>query len=221
MHTHLISNVIAPARFMRSNHLYIYPVKKKSSRIRVVYLVSKSDLLKSNPGNIKIVGQIIIKMTTITLENLKQAINELLVEILQPIQSSFDEIQSSIDDLKASHDRSEALRLNSLLAGTDKLSVIPNVAGFKPDATIAYPSCLNCLLVSGDNLLPGTDEKNIWNKTKSKKLLAFYGMFDDENEDSDTEDENTVSSRRLRIKLARVLGVSHAQIQQASRHLND
>ena len=169
---------------------------------------------KSNPGNIKIVGQIIIKMTTITLENLKQAISDLLVEALQPIQSS-------IDDLKASHDRSETLRLNSLLAGTDKLFILPNVAGFKPDATIAYPSCLNCLLVSGDSSLPGTDEINTWNKAKTKKLLAFYGIVDDEDQDTDTEDEYTVSSRRLRIKLARALGVSHAQIQQASRHLND
>ena len=120
--------------------------------------------------------------------------------------------------MKASHDRSEALRLNSLLAGTDKLSVVPNVAGFKPDATIAYPSCLNCLLISGDSSLPGTDEINTWNKAKTKKLLSFYGMAndDDNDQDTDTEDENTVGSRRLRIKLARVLGVSHAQIQQAS-----
>ena len=160
-------------------------------------------------------------MTTITLENLKQAISDLLVEVLQPIQSSIDEIQSSIDDLKASHDRSEALRLNSLLAGTDKLSIVPNVAGFKPDASIAYPSCINCLLVSGDNLLPGTDEINTWNKAKTKNLLSFYGMANDDDEATDTEDKNTLSSRRLRIKLARVLGVSNAQIQQASRHLND
>ena len=123
--------------------------------------------------------------------------------------------------MKASHDRSETLRLNSLLAGTDKLFILPNVAGFKPDATIAYPSCLNCLLVSGDSSLPGTDEINTWNKAKTKKLLAFYGIVDDEDQDTDTEDEYTVSSRRLRIKLARDLGVSHAQIQQASRHLND
>ncbi|KAJ3397780.1 hypothetical protein HDV05_002859 [Chytridiales sp. JEL 0842] len=68
------------------------------------------------------------------------------------------------------------------------------------------------LLVAGNEALPD-NTPNSWSKSKSKKLLQAYGEVAEE---SDTDDENSSKSRARRLRVARVLGVTQAQLNFAT-----
>ena len=104
------------------------------------------------------------------------------------------------------------MQRNSSIGKDENIERIPNDAGnFPRDSNIEFPSSIHNLLVSGSELLPN-NTVNSWNKIKSLARLKFYG--DDEQTDGETEECSRTSSDR-RLKLARKLGITQAQLKLA------
>jgi hypothetical protein len=128
----------------------------------------------------------------------------------------FDAIEHRLDAMDVLQRRQAAFQLNSTKCRTEMLEVVPNLDGQNPN--VDYPETLNHLLVAGSERIPLGD-LNTWNKHKSKALLDFYGAVDAY--DSDSEADNTPTARILRLKLAKVLGISSVQIQNAYSSFGD
>eukprot|EP01039_Chlorochromonas_danica_P007754 gene7754-8565_t len=79
---------------------------------------------------------------------------------------------------------------------------------------VEFPPSIECLLAADNEMLP-SGAPNKWNKRKSMALLQFYG--DDEH--TDTEDDNSVSSPARRLRLAKKIGVTRSQLNFAQMHL--
>ena len=98
------------------------------------------------------------------------------------------------------------------------IEVARNFDGIVPSQNlpvgVEYPRSIECLLVADNEMLP-SGTPNVWNKTKSIALLRFYG----EDEQTDTEEENSASSRARRLRLAKKLGVTKAQLNFAQMDL--
>lgn len=103
---------------------------------------------------------------------------------------------------------STAKQKNSTAGRDDNLSLVPNINGMVPD--LDFPSSINAILVAGNEVLPN-GIRNDWNKMKSIALLQFYG----ENDDTDNEDEYSVTSRARRLRLAKAIGVTQTQLNFA------
>ena len=102
---------------------------------------------------------------------------------------------------------------NSTLGRDDALQRVP-----LPDGTLPlgeYPVSLAALLVAGNESLPN-GQLNTWNAKKSRDLLIQY----DPNYETDGEvEELSTRSRNRRLRLARVLGVTRAQLNFAQLSL--
>ena len=110
---------------------------------------------------------------------------------------------------------------NSRKGRSDELAEVPNRQGVLPSQSqppLDYPETLAHLLVAGNEGLSDVLPLARWNKTKSKKLLDFYGVGD--NSDSENEDEGQAElngrSRRRRLRVAEQIGVTKAQLNFAS-----
>lgn len=96
---------------------------------------------------------------------------------------------------------------NSVKGLSDALAIVPTRNGTNPVST--YPTSLAQLLVPGNELLPD-GSKNTWNIQMSLELIREY----DEGYETDNNDEAT-SSRRRRLHLAKLLGITTSQLNCA------
>ncbi len=109
-----------------------------------------------------------------------------------------------------------ALHQNSQVSRADPLVPVPNDYGhFPADDGVEMPPSLNCLLVAGNEYLPDIVGGNPWNKSKSGSLLRFYG----DNDETDDEGEFSSKSRARRLRVAKKLGITQAQLNFAQLSL--
>ena len=106
--------------------------------------------------------------------------------------------------------RSETLLRVSLNDGS-----YPIIPGSKTQENVIgrfveYPTTISHLLVAGNETLPDGGFNN-WNKMKSSMLLQAFG----EESDNDTDREDGPTSRRRRLKVAKLLGVTKTQLNFA------
>ena len=133
-----------------------------------------------------------------------------------------DGLTTEVRHLSHAHQRQVAIHTNSLLSRNEALREVPNEDGILPSSRaphLDFPPSLSHLLVAGNERIPGTAVSNVWNKTKSKNLLAFYGALD--GYDSETDNEHSETARILRLKVAKTLGAGQTQLQMASMALAD
>ncbi len=77
---------------------------------------------------------------------------------------------------------------------------------------------INCLLFAGNETLPNGVQntwngvQNTWSSAKSKAALLYYNIEGSESEPDDNEYSKTP---RRRLRVARVLGISRAQLNFA------
>jgi hypothetical protein len=135
---------------------------------------------------------------------------------LDGIDTRLDGIDTRLDGIEASQARSLALQKNSLKGRTEALCKVPNAHGIIPD--IPFPPTISHLVVAGNERLP-LGHRNTWTKSQSIDLLRFYEAEDVY--DSETENEYTPTARSSRLKLAKVIGISSMQYQQAVASLCD
>jgi hypothetical protein len=136
---------------------------------------------------------------------------------LDGIDTRLDGIDTRLDGIEASQARSLALQKNSLKGRTEALCKVPNAHGIIPD--IPFPPTLSHLVVAGNERMP-LGPRNTWTKSQSiDYLLRFYEAEDVY--DSETENEYTPTARSSRLKLAKVIGISSMQYQQAVASLCD
>ena len=98
---------------------------------------------------------------------------------------------------------------NSFLGANDALIQVPRRSdGLTPgEVACDYPRCIGTLVGAGNEALPGGQA---WNSEKSGALLRFY-----DGDLSDTESdtgENADKSRRRRVRVARRIGITQAQL---------
>jgi hypothetical protein len=98
---------------------------------------------------------------------------------------------------------------NATLSRQEQLRKVPLEDGSLP--TVDYPTTLMELLVAGNEVLPD-NTRNAWNKKKSMALLRAYN---EDADDSDTDNEYTSKSRSRRLRVAKVLGITSAQLNFA------
>lgn len=145
------------------------------------------------------------------------------------ISTTLQELSDEVRSLRRMQQRQIALHNNSLKGRDEQVEVVPNMAGLLPtDATppLAYPYALSFLLVAENHAIPPYRYSNHWSNEKSVSLLQFYNA--DITRDvgsvgvSDTEEGHQPESdaaRANRLRLARVLGVSQAQMQLGAMSL--
>lgn len=76
-----------------------------------------------------------------------------------------------------------------------------------------YPATLGALIVGGSELIPEGDGVTAWNKEQSLQLILQYDPgYETENENG-TDEGRRKSSRRRRLHLAKLIGVTPAQVQ--------
>ena len=170
-------------------------------------------------------------MTELTNQQFKdQLLAEMAVLIttsLQPViqqlgalTNKVDVLEGKVDSIQMKQEQMHALQQNSLKSRQEALIEVPNQQGYLPSVmNVEFPLSLNHLLVAGNERLPTTNEINSWNKRKSQILLAFYGAS--EGYESETDNEYSSTARSTRFKLAKVLGISSVQLQQAAASLAD
>ena len=162
------------------------------------------------------------KNTLYQIEDLanQQFKEELLAEIKGLISTALIPVIQQLNSISQKVDKMDALQQNSLKTRHEALNEVPNEQGHLPSAQgLEFPRSLNQLLVAGNERIPVTNEMNDWSKTKSRQLLMFYGATG--GYDSETENEYTPTARSSRLRLAKVLGVSSVQLQQAAASLAD
>ena len=102
---------------------------------------------------------------------------------------------------------------NSTKGHDDTLDAVPFPPGGVFVGDGAMPPTLAHLSVAGNENLPN-GQRNTWNARKSKDLLLTFGEADS---DSETDGEEFgPTARRRRIKLARFIGVTAAQLNSAN-----
>ena len=126
--------------------------------------------------------------------------------------TALDEKVTALDEkvttLQHRQDRTDARAFNGQIGRSEHLARVPLTDGTYPVAE--FPETIANLLVAGNEKLPdGRD--NTWNKQKSRALLAIFG--DESGNDTDREDGPT--SRRQRIKVAKIMGVTQTQLNFA------
>ena len=143
----------------------------------------------------------------------KEALDQQKTELKEALDQQKKELIQMFDEkLKPLHIKSDILSAklaNSQLGRSDKLAKVPKSDGIEPAEP--YPNNIMQLLVAGNEKLPDGN-KNSWNKKSSRQLLMQYG---EDPEASDNDNEYSESSRYARLKVARVLGVSKAQLNYA------
>mmetsp|Transcript_16241 Transcript_16241/g.40407 ORF Transcript_16241/g.40407 Transcript_16241/m.40407 type:complete len:150 (-) Transcript_16241:708-1157(-) len=131
---------------------------------------------------------------------------------LDSIINSLAELKHDVAELKHDVGTLTALQRNSCARLADRLVKVPLPDGSMPDQ---FPPTLGALIVGGSELTPGGDNTPGWNKQMSLALIRKYDpAYDTDGDDSDPDTDNKRrSSRRRRLHLARLIGVTPAQMQ--------
>eukprot|EP00299_Pterocystis_sp_00344_P015903 c7958_g1_i1.p1 GENE.c7958_g1_i1~~c7958_g1_i1.p1 ORF type:complete len:220 (+),score=29.87 c7958_g1_i1:22-660(+) len=106
-----------------------------------------------------------------------------------------------------------AKQANSVIARLDTITPVPRSDGTTP--AVDFPVSLSQLLVGGSETVPDQRSGRAdWSIAKSKALLEAYNeQFSDA--ESDSEAKKEIKSRRLRLRVARVLGITTSQLNFA------
>ena len=145
-------------------------------------------------------------MAALTIDAVKQAIND----AIKPLVEKVDKVVEKVDKIIPILGALEVKERNSSAGRDEPLEWPPNRETGTPYDP-QEPININCLLVAGNEMLPN-GQPNSWNRTKSKAALSYYG----EGGDSDSEgSEYSATSRARRLRVARVLGISRAQLNFA------
>jgi len=165
----------------------------------------------------------------ITRQDITDILQHALAPILQAIESIKEDIAAVKEDVAAVKEDVAAVKedvaavkhevkvlaakqMNSTKGRDDPLERVPFPIGAIVYGDGAYPATLAHLSIAGNGNLPN-DEKNMWNARKSRNLLLTYG----EGSESEGEiDEMHPTARKRRIKLARRLGITTAQLNHAN-----
>lgn len=129
------------------------------------------------------------------------------------LRTDVDGLKTNVARLTKDVTRIDLRYINSTLGRDDALQRVP-----LPDGTLPigeYPASLATLLVAGNESLPN-GQLNTWNVTKSRDLLRQY---DPDYETDDDVEEGSTRSRNRRLRLARVIGVTRAQLNFAQLSL--
>ena len=143
------------------------------------------------------------------MANIKQAIASTIQAAIQPIQATLESIEVKERNIQATLDSIEVKERNSHAGREDALEWPPRKDGQVYDAE--EPITINKLLVAGNETLPN-GQKNSWNRFKSKKALCFYGEGSGSESEGNEYDEKSLARR---LRLARTLGISRAQLNFA------
>ena len=138
-----------------------------------------------------------------SIEELKAAIKDAIEPTLQSMGATLKSMGAKLESIEAKLENSFAGREEELKWPPHKVIGQPYEAGESIN--------INCLLVAGNEKLPN-GKPNTWNMAKSKAALQYYG---EECESDEEKSEYSESSRARRLRLARVLGVSRAQLNFA------
>lgn len=156
----------------------------------------------------------------ISIEQLKQLLEDALKDALKPIKDDMMVLSKKVDNLSTKVDKMMVkvdilvVKLqNSAATRIDRLQVVPRPDGSLP--TVEYPESIQQLLVLGNETLPD-GQRNTWNNNKSKALLEQY---EDANESEGEDNEYSSKARAWMFKLAQHLGVTNAQLNFAQMTL--
>ena len=142
-----------------------------------------------------------------TIDDLKEAIKEAFEDKIVPTLKSMG---ATLESMGAKLESMEAKLENSLAGREEELKWPPHKVTGEPYVT-GESININCLLVAGNEKLPN-GKPNTWNKAKTRAALEYYG---EECESDEEKSEYSEISRARRLLLARVLGVSRAQLNFA------
>lgn len=92
----------------------------------------------------------------------------------------------------------------------DRLAKVPLADGSEPSI---FPLTLGALIVGGSELSPGGEGVSGWNKEMSLRLITQYDAGYETDNENGTEENKAKSSRRRRLHLAKLIGVTPGQIQ--------
>ena len=171
---------------------------------------------------------------SLTREEMGDIVRLAIGEALVPIQETLAALVADVAELKADvaviktdvavlkaematvkhHIKVLAAKQNNSTKGRDDtLDAVPIPPGGIVVGDGAMPPTLAHLSVAGNENLPN-GQRNTWNARKSKDLLLTFGEADS---DSETDGEEFgPTARRRRIKLARFIGVTAAQLNSAN-----
>lgn len=141
------------------------------------------------------------------LQDLKKEVKEGFAGV----DKRFDALETSMTVLQTDMKVLQAKQFNSTLSRTDELKIVPKPDGSLP-AKEDYPYSFECLLVAGNESLPGSGARNYWNRHKSKKLLRAYDTADSDSGGSGADDEQSGKARHRRILVAKTLGITLSQL---------
>ena len=147
----------------------------------------------------------------ITLAQLNAALNAALAPILTALGNmtlTVTALDEKVTALEHIQKIAAAKASNAQIGRSEPLVRVPCRSGDIPD--VEFPPTICHLLVSGNEQLPDGGN-NTWNIRKSFALLAAFG----DQSDNDTDREDGPTSRRKRLKVAKVLGVTKAQLNFA------
>ena len=133
------------------------------------------------------------------MANIRKAISTAIQAEIKPIQDTLSSIQTTLDSIEVKERNSHAGR-------EDALEWPPRKDGQAYHAEESIT--INTLLVAGNETLPN-GQQNTWNSNKSKAALCFYGDCSGSESEGNEYDEK---SRARRLRLARKLGISRAQL---------
>jgi hypothetical protein len=172
-------------------------------------------------------------MTAVTADEVKRIVQEALAPVLRAITglqtqvtaldtkvTALDDKVTSIDTrltrVEAKLDIVAAKQNNSMKTRNEPLERVPLPDGQPFPANTEYPATISSLLVSGNEKIPGTNTVNTWNREKS---LAVIRLYDAGYETDDNAQEQT-SSRKRRLKLAKLIGVRVEQLDAVEAAFN-
>ena len=149
-----------------------------------------------------------------TLVQLNAALAPILTAItamgekVTALDEKFTALDEKVTGLHNLQKIAAAKAINSQIGRSDRLVPVPCRDGEIPN--VEFPETICHLLVSGNEQLPDGGN-NTWNIRKSFALLAAFG----DQSDNDTDREDGPTSRRKRLKVAKVLGVTKGQLNFA------
>ena len=143
-------------------------------------------------------------------EAIKEAFEDKIVPSLKSMGATLKSMEATLESMGAKLESMEVKLENSLAGREEELKWPPHKVTGEPYVT-GESININCLLVAGNEKLPN-GKPNTWNMAKSKAALQYYG---EECESDEEKSEYSESSRARRLRLARVLGVSRAQLNFA------
>jgi hypothetical protein len=164
-------------------------------------------------------SKILPAQMAITLDALREVINESLAPFVHSIITRLDRMDERFDRVEERLDRMDgqfailsAKQMNSTGTRKSKIQPVGKIVcdehgkpTFTPfDTKICLPTAMGDLITAGNE--KGSGEKNSWNAKKSLQLIQWY----DPTYESDDDTEST--SRRRRATVAAYLGITATQL---------